>query len=103
MTDIGSVTPDADGSAASFDAGNDEGTGTLIVTAGGKSATVLVTVSGGAQTVGEQMAQPASIGLLAAIAVLAAICVLLFMRNQQLSKRLKEGPGQTGGPGEGQA
>ncbi|MGQ9586806.1 MAG: outer membrane protein assembly factor BamB family protein [Thermoplasmata archaeon] len=90
-TTIGTVTPAADGSTADFDAGNKEGSGTITVTAGGKSASVAVSVSGGPQTLGEKMSQPSSIALLAAVIVLALIVLLLFMKNQQLGKKLAEG------------
>jgi len=88
---IGTVTPAADGSTADFDAGDEEGSGTITVTASGKSTTVAVSVSGGPQTFGQTMSQPSSIALLVAVIVLALIALLLFMKVQQLSRKLAEG------------
>jgi len=92
-SDIGSVTPTANSCTADCDAGDEEGTGTVTVSGGGKSLTVPVMVSGGAATFGEQIAQPSSIALLVAVIVLAALCVLLFLKNQQLARQVKQGGG----------
>ncbi len=91
-TTIGTVQASPSGASANFSAGHSAGSGTITVSAGGKNATVVVTVTEGPETLVDQLSSGPSIALLIAVIILAALVVLLFMRNLQLMRQLQEPP-----------
>ncbi len=98
-TTIGTVTPLDGGQAATFTAGEDTGTGTITASSGGVSESVTVTITQAQLSLPTQFIQPLAIAFLATVIALAAIVAYLFVINQRMRRRLREGGGGEGGAG----
>jgi len=102
-TTIGTVQASPDGRTASFFAGDVGGSGTVTVSAGGKSATISVTISESALPIGRQFTQSTSVLFLVIALVAIGALVFVFMRYRAVARELEElrkgGGGEGGGEG----
>ncbi len=96
---IGTITPLDGGRAATFTAGEETGTGTITASSGGVSASASVTITQAQLSLPTQFIQPLAIAFLATVIALAAIVAYLFVMNQRMRRRLREGAGGEGGAG----
>ena len=85
-TTIGSVTPAANGNSASFAAGDSGGSGTITISAGGKTATVAVSVAESSLPIARQATTTTSLVFLI-VAILAIAASILMLGRARAARR----------------
>src|SRR5216117_3442855 len=85
-TTIGSVTPAANGNSASFAAGDSGGSGSITISAGGKTATIAVSVAESSLPIARQATTTTSLVFLI-VAILAIAASILMLGRARAARR----------------